>query len=167
MRSFALAAFFCASFAGSHAVASDADFLQSIEGQWTGGGTALAKLGGSNIKVSCKMTSDANRGSFSMDGTCRALAVVSRSFNAKVRSSGTAYSGTYVGISGKPSKLSGARKGDTISFDVTWANVVYGDRKATMTIQKIGDSGLRIQTIDKDPGTGKTIVTTRLDMRRS
>lgn len=167
MRSFALAAFFCAFSASSHAMASDAEFLRSIEGQWTGGGTALTKLGGSNVKVSCRMTSDADRGSFSMDGTCRALAVVSRSFNARVRSSGTTYSGTYVGISGKPSKLSGARKGNTISFDVTWANVVYGDRKATMTIQKVGDGGLRIRTIDRDPGTGKTIVTTQIDMRRS
>jgi hypothetical protein len=136
MKTIAAIALLAASFAGSQAGASDEDFLKSIEGQWTGGGTALTKLGGGNVKVSCRMQSDASAGSFSMDGTCRALAVVSRSFNAKVNSSGTSYSGTYVGVSGKPSKLSGARKGNTISFDVTWANVVYGDRKARMTISE-------------------------------
>lgn len=167
MRLFAITAFLCATCFGSQVAASDETFLKTIEGQWTGGGTALTKLGGSNVKVSCRMQSDANAGSFSMDGTCRALAVVSRSFNAKVNSSGTSYSGTYVGVSGKPSKLAGARKGNTISFDVTWANVVYGDRKARMTIQKVGDTGLRIRTIDKDPATGKTIVTTSLDLKRS
>lgn len=166
MRSFAITAFLCATCFGSQVVASDEEFLKSIEGQWTGGGSALTKLGGSNVKVSCRMQSDASASSFSMDGTCRALAIVSRSFNAKVNSSGTSYSGTYVGVSGKPSKLSGARKGNTISFDVTWANVVYGDRKARMTIQKVGDTGLRIRTIDKDPSSGKTIVTTSLDLKR-
>lgn len=58
------------------------------------------------------------------------------------------------------------RKGNTISFDVTWANTVYGDRKATMTIQKVGENGLRIRTIDMDPATGKTFVTTQLDLQR-
>lgn len=166
MKTFAKAVLICAICASSQAVASDADFLQSIEGRWSGGGTALTKLGGSNVKVSCSMRSDANISNFSMDGTCRALAVVSRSFNAKVQSSGTTYSGTYVGVSGKPSKLAGMRKGNTISFDATWANTVYGDRKATMTIQKVGTNGLRIRTIDRDPATGKNIVTTQLDLRR-
>ncbi|MDP9839860.1 hypothetical protein J2T09_004640 [Neorhizobium huautlense] len=166
MKAFAKAIFIFAVCAGSQAMASDAEFLQSIEGRWSGGGIALTKLGGSNVKVSCSMRSDANVSNFSMDGTCRALAVVSRSFNAKVRSSGTLYSGTYVGVSGKPSKLAGVRKGNTIRFDVTWANTVYGDRKATMTIQKVGEKGLRIRTIDRDPATGKTIVTTQLDLQR-
>ena len=70
MKAFAKAAFLVAVCAGSQAMASDAEFLQSIEGQWSGGGTALTKLGGSNVKVSCSMRSDANVRNFSMDGTC-------------------------------------------------------------------------------------------------
>lgn len=166
MRMFALAILVSTTFAGSQAIASDEVFLKSIEGQWTGGGTALTKLGGGNVMVTCKMRSDATTASFSMDGTCRALAVVSRSFNANVKSSGTSYSGTYTGVSGKPSRLVGARKGNTITFDVRWANVIYGDRKATMMIEKVGETGLRISTIDKDPSSGKTIVTTQLDLKR-
>jgi hypothetical protein len=150
-----------------NAHASEADFLKSIEGKWSGGGTVLRKIGGENVNVKCSMQSDASESSYSMDGSCRALVVVTRGFNASVKASGTSYSGTYVGVSGKPSSLSGSREGNTINLDVTWANEMYGDRKATMTIQKVGDDGLRIRTIDRDPSSGKSVVTTDLQMRRS
>ncbi len=166
MRILATTALFCASLAAS-AVASEDDFLKSIEGQWTGGGQVLRKLGGEKVKVTCSMQSDANASSLSMDGSCRALVVVSRSFKANVTASGPSYSGNYTGVSGKASKLTGTRAGDTINLDVTWANEIYGDRKARMTIQKVGTNGLRIRTIDQDPSSGETIVTTDLDLRRS
>jgi len=101
-----------------------------------------------------------------MDGSCRALVVVTRGFKAKVNTSGNSYSGTYVGVSGKPSTLAGSREGNTINLDVTWANEIYGDRKATMIIQKVGETGLLIKTVDKDPSSGKPIVTTELDLKR-
>jgi hypothetical protein len=147
-------------------MASEADFLKSIEGQWTGGGTVLTKLGGTNVDVSCKMKSSANAANFAMDGSCRALVVVTRSFTARVRATGASYSGTYVGVSGKPSNLQGTRNSDTLNLNVTWAVVEYGDKKAVMTIQRVGDDGLRIQTVDKDPQSGKSIVTTDLKLKR-
>lgn len=150
----------------SSAFAAEEDFLKSIEGQWTGGGKVLTSIGGSNVNVTCKMKSDAEASSFSMNGNCRALAVVSRSFNADVTAKGNAYSGKYVGVSGKPSKLVGSRDGNTIAFNVTWAQPEYGDRDAQMTIQKVGDNGLRIRTIDQDPKSGKSVVTTQLDLKR-
>ena len=150
----------------SSAFAAEQDFLKSIEGQWAGGGKVLTSIGGSNVNVSCKMQSDAEDTSFSMNGTCRALAVVSRTFDAEVKASGTSYSGNYVGVSGKPSKLVGSRSGNTIAFNVTWAQAEYGDRNAKMTIQKVGDDGLRIRTIDQDPKSGKSVVTTQLDLKR-
>ncbi|EUB98340.1 hypothetical protein PMI07_006654 [Rhizobium sp. CF080] len=166
MRVLPAIALVCTASFYSSALASEEDFLKSIEGQWTGGGSVLTKLGGSNVNVSCNMQSDAASSSFSMNGTCRALAVVSRSFTANVKASGASYSGNYTGVSGKPSKLEGSRNGNTINLDVTWANPIYGDRAAKMTIEKVGDDGLRIRTIDRDPDTGKSIVTTQLDLRR-
>jgi hypothetical protein len=148
------------------ATASEADFLKSIEGEWSGGGTVLTKLGGSNVDVSCKMESSANAANLAMDGSCRALAVVTRSFTARVQATGTSYSGTYVGISGKPSKLQGSRNSNTLNLNVTWAAVEYGDKNAVMTIQRVGADGLRIQTVDKDPRSGKAIVTTDLKLKR-
>ncbi|WJH39733.1 hypothetical protein N7E02_23785 [Aliirhizobium terrae] len=167
MRVLAASALIAAAFAAPSAQASEADFLKSIEGQWNGGGTVLRSIGGENVNVKCSMQSDASDASYSMDGSCRALVVVKRGFNASVKASGNSYSGTYTGASGKPSTLSGSRDGDTLSFDVTWANEEYGDRKATMTIQKVGEDGLRIRTIDRDPSSGKSVVTTDLQMRRS
>ncbi|MBW6423814.1 hypothetical protein KX729_20345 [Rhizobium sp. XQZ8] len=167
MRALFAAVLICFSALASGASASEADFLKSIEGQWTGGGKVLTKLGGQNVNVSCSMQSDANSSRFSMDGTCRAMVVVSRSFKADVQASGASYSGNYVGASGKPSRLAGSRQGNTISLDVTWANEIYGDKAARMTIQKVGENGLRIRTIDRDPESGKSIITTQLDLQRS
>ncbi|MCO5732878.1 hypothetical protein [Rhizobium sp. SSA_523] len=155
------------SLSASSAFASEEQFLKSIEGRWTGGGLVLRELGGQKVNVTCNMQSKANASRFSMDGSCRALVVISRGFNANVTAKGTRYSGTYVGVSGKPSRLVGSRRGDTISFDVTWANQVYGDRKAIMEIRKVGENGLQISTIDKDPKSGKTIVTTQLRLKKS
>ncbi|KGE01937.1 hypothetical protein [Rhizobium sp. YS-1r] len=167
MRVLPFAALIAASLLSSGAFASEEDFLKSIEGQWTGGGKVLTKLGGDNVNVSCRMQSAAEAESFSMDGSCRAMVVVTRTFRAKVKAGGGSYSGTYVGVSGKPSSLAGSRAGDTIDLDVTWANEIYGDRAARMTIEKVGADRLRIRTIDKDLSSGRSIVTTELDLRRS
>ena len=87
------------------AFASEEQFLKSIEGRWTGGGLVLRELGGQKVNVTCNMQSKANASRFQMDGSCRALVVISRGFNANVTASGARYSGTYVGVSGKPSTL--------------------------------------------------------------
>lgn len=166
MRAIFAAAVILVSGSVTNALASEEDFLKSIEGQWIGGGTVLRKLGGENLKVTCNMESNAQSSSFSMNGSCRALVVVSRSFKANVTASGNSYSGNYTGVSGKPSKLKGSRAGETINLDVAWANEIYGDREAKMTIQKVGENGLRIRTIDQDPSSGKSIVTTQLDLKR-
>ncbi len=166
MRRLLAFALSCALLFPAGAIASEEAFLKSIEGRWTGGGVVLQKLGGPKVNVSCNMQSAARAATFSMDGACRALVVVTRSFNARVKALGTSYTGTYVGVSGKPSTLKGSRSGSTISLDVTWANEIYGDRKALMTIQKVGNNGLRIRTIDKDPSSGKSVVTTDLDLKR-
>lgn len=167
MRASSLVALMASSLLSTEVAASEEGFLKSIEGQWTGGGKVLTKLGGNNVDVSCSMRSDASSSTYSMDGSCRALVVLTRSFTANVKASGTRYSGTYVGVSGKASKLAGSREGNTLNLDVIWANEIYGDREAKMTIQKIGQDSLRIRTIDRDPGSGKSIVTTELDLRRN
>lgn len=166
MRILPAALLACATLFPVAAMASEADFLKSIDGQWSGGGKVLTKIGGNNVGVSCKMKSSANDSSFAMDGSCRALVVVSRSFTARVKASGTSYSGTYVGVSGKPSSLQGSRNANTINLNVTWASVIYGDNKALLTIEKVGTNGLRIRTVDRDPQSGKSIVTTDLQLKR-
>jgi hypothetical protein len=92
--------------------------------------------------------------------------VINRAISADLTARGTRYSGTYVGPSGAPSQLSGSRQGDVINLAVRWARLINGDRNANMTISKRGNSQLSIQTVDRDPASGKTVVTSEISLRR-
>ncbi|QSY96879.1 hypothetical protein J2J97_21585 (plasmid) [Rhizobium bangladeshense] len=148
------------------AIASEAGFLQSLAGDWSGTGMVLTKIGGTNLKVSCTLRSDAGASAVSMNGTCRGLAVFTRTFSATVKAAGNGYTGKYVGPSGLPSKLAGSRKGAALNLRVTWARVVNGDRDAILLIEKIGQNRLRLQTVDQNPASGQSVVTSRIDLQR-
>lgn len=150
----------------SGAVASEADFLKSLAGDWTGNGTVLMKIGGTKVNVSCNLRSDASTSTLSMNGRCRGLVVVTKNFAANVEATGRTYSGTYLGPSGQPSRLAGSRAGNALNLNVTWARVVNGDRNASMKIERLGTKGLRLQTVDRDPASGRTVVTSRIDFTR-
>jgi len=150
----------------ANANASDADFLNSLAGDWDGGGMVLTKIGGTKVNVSCNLKSNASASAISMNGTCRALAVLTRSFSANVKAAGQRYTGNYTGPSGQPSRLVGSRKGDALNFNVTWARVTNGDRSANMMIEKVGQNGLRLQTVDRDLASGRSVVTSRIDLLR-
>ncbi|PDT26363.1 hypothetical protein CO660_28485 [Rhizobium sp. L9] len=85
----------------------------------------------------------------------------------QVRATGNRYSGSYVGAGTGTAGLGGQRAGDTINLGITSAKEVSGDRRAQMTIEKVGASGMRLTTVDTDPKTGKSVVTSRIDLRRS
>lgn len=166
MRPVLLATLLVLSCLAAEANASEAGFLKALAGDWGGKGMILTKIGGTEINVSCSLRSDASASSFSMNGKCRGLAVVTRAFSANVRVTGQRYSGTYLGPAGQPSRLVGSRQGNAINFDVTWAQVTNGDRKAKMTIEKIGSNRLRLQTVDRDLASGRSVVTSRIDLQR-
>lgn len=126
----------------------------------------LTKIGGPNLKVSCTLRSDAGTSAVSMSGTCRGLAVFTRTFSATVKAAGERYTGNYVGPSGLPSKLAGNRKGAALNLRVTWARLINGDRDAVLLIEKIGQNRLRLQTVDKDPASGQPVITSRIDLQR-
>ncbi|SCB58723.1 hypothetical protein GA0061105_105192 [Rhizobium aethiopicum] len=126
----------------------------------------LTKIGGTNLKVSCTLRSDAGATAVSMNGKCRGLAVFTRTFSATVKAAGARYTGNYVGPSGLPSKLAGTRKGAALNLRVTWARLVNGDRDAILLIEKVGENRLRLQTVDQDPASGQPVVTSRIDLQR-
>lgn len=147
-------------------LADEAGFLKSIGGAWSGKGMVLTRIGASPLNVICKFDSKSNGASLVMSGQCRGLVVVRRAVSADIQAIGTTYSGTYVGPSGRPSILAGSRKGNSIHFAVRWAREVNGDRAAEMTIEKIGNNGLRLRTVDKDPRTGRNVVTSDIRLAR-
>lgn len=151
---------------GSAATAAETSFLQSLDGKWSGKGTVTTRIGAKPVNVNCRIDFASQSSSLSMTGNCRGLVVVKRSIAANIKVQGSRYSGTYTGPSGQSSSLSGSRKGQSINLAVRWARETNGDRSATMTITKLGANGVRLQTVDKDPATGRSLVTSRIDLRR-
>jgi hypothetical protein len=151
---------------GAPAQAADAAFLKSFAGSWNGKGTVKVDADSQPIKINCKFASDATESSLSLDGKCTGYVVFSRAIGADVKTNGKTYTGTYTGSSTGPAGLSGKRSGDALVLSIHWAKEVNGDRAAQLRLEKVGDNGMRLTTIDKDPATGKSIVISRIDLIR-
>lgn len=167
MRFWSMAAAAALVFAsGSIARADDPAFLKSIAGSWSGKGTVKVRANSPSMNVTCSFTSATTPQSLLLDGKCTSLAIFSRAISANLKARGTQYAGSYVGAGTGTAGLGGQRAGDKINLGITWAKEVNGDRRAQMTIEKVGDTGMRLTTVDTDPKTGKSIVTSCIDLRR-
>ena len=146
--------------------ASEAAFLEGLAGNWTGKGTVRVRADSSPITVNCKFNSDATASSLSLAGNCRGLVIVSRAIRADLKANGEKYAGSYVGSRSGTAGLSGTRNGNAINLGIRWAREVNGDRKALMTLEKIGENGMKLTTVDVDPKTGKNVVTSQINLSR-
>ena len=147
--------------------AGEADFLKSLDGNWSGKGTVKVRVNSLPMTVSCKFSADTTERWLSLDGNCTGFLGFSRAIGAIIKSNGSTYSGSYVGAGTGPAGLNGKRAGNTLELGILWAKQVNGDRNAKMTIEKIGSDGMRLSTIDTDPRTGKSVVTSEINLRRS
>ncbi|AFL50777.1 hypothetical protein ABIE78_003429 [Sinorhizobium fredii] len=146
--------------------ADESAFLGSLEGQWAGGGMVRVRVDRTPINVSCNFDSQATDVALSLKGTCRGLIVVSRSIGADLQFTGVNYSGTYVGPSGRKSTLIGKRRGSAINLTIHWAREVNGDRRANLTLQRVGENGMKLVTVDVDPRTGNRVVTSEINLQK-
>lgn len=162
---FALAG--CLLVAAGTAHADETRFLQSFKGNFTGKGIVKVTTDAPTVNVSCTFRSNATSTSLSLDGNCRGLIVVTRAISADLRAAGAKYSGTYVGSRTGPAQLNGTRSGNAINLGIRWAKEVNGDRRAQMKVEKRGENGMRLTVIDTDPETGKSVVTSRIDLQRT
>jgi hypothetical protein len=151
---------------GGAAHAADAEFLKSLDGNWAGKGSVKVDADSSAISVNCKFASDTTDSSMSLDGSCTGLVVVSRAIGADIKTDGKSYKGTYVGSSTGPAGLSGKRSGNALNLGIRWAKDVNGDRSAKLRLEKVGDNGMRLTTMDTDPATGKSVVISDINLRR-
>ena len=159
----AAAGLFCST--GAHA--DEAAFLRSLQGKFSGMGTVRIRTNMPVMNVNCTFTSDSTANSLSLDGTCRALLIMSREIRADLKVNGASYTGTYIGSRSGPAGLKGSRKGNAINLDIHWAKIVNGDRDADLTVEKIGPDRMRMTVTDMDPATGKMVVTSQIDLKRS
>jgi hypothetical protein len=146
--------------------ADESAFLGSLEGKWAGGGMVRVRVDRTPINVSCNFDSQATDVALSMRGTCRGLIVVSRSIGADLQFTGVNYSGTYVGPSGRKSTLFGKRRGSAINLTIHWAREVNGDRRANLTLERVGENGMKLVTVDVDPRSGNRVVTSEINLQR-
>ncbi len=154
-------------FSASTAQETEAAFLQSLDGNWSGTGTVKVRINSSPINVTCKFNSHATETSLSLDGSCRGLVIVSRAIRADLKTDGKNYSGSYVGAGTGTAGLSGSRSGNAIYLGIRWAKEVNGDRKAQMTVEKVGDNGMKLTTVDVDPESGKRVLTSAITLARN
>jgi hypothetical protein len=146
--------------------AQEAEFLQSLDGDWSGKGTVKVRADSSPVNVTCSFDSDATETSLSLDGNCRGLVVISRAIGANIKADGSNYSGTYTGAGTGTAGLNGKRSGNAINLGISWAKEVNGDRAAQLTVEKVGENGMTLTTVDEDPKTGKSVVTSQINLRR-
>ncbi|MER9915533.1 hypothetical protein [Mesorhizobium sp. M0035] len=156
----------CLLTASAAAHADEANFLSSLQGNFSGKGTVKVTTDAPTVNVSCTFNSDATSSSLSLDGNCRGLVVVTRAISANLKARGAKYTGVYVGSRTGPAQLAGSRSGNAISLGLGWAAEVYGARKARVTVEKTSGDGMRLTVTDVDPKTGKNVVTSRIDLKR-
>ncbi|MGX8013793.1 hypothetical protein ACVDG8_034905 [Mesorhizobium sp. ORM8.1] len=154
-------------FGATGAHADEADFLRSLQGKFAGKGTVRIRTNSPVMNITCSFTSDATATSLSLDGICRAMLIMTREIRADLKVNGTKYAGTYTGSRSGPAGLSGSRDGNAINLDIHWAKIINGDRDAELTVEKTGPDEMRMTVTDMDPATGKMVVTSRIDLKRS
>ncbi|WFP60551.1 MULTISPECIES: hypothetical protein [unclassified Mesorhizobium] len=153
--------------AATDARADDADFLRSFQGSFAGNGTYKVSASAPTVNISCDFKSGATSTSLSLDGKCRGLILMTREISADLKATGRGYSGVYIGSRTGPAQLNGSRSGNALNLGIRWAKEVNGDRKAQLTVEKTGSDGMRLTVTDVDPKTGKTMVTSRIDLKRT
>lgn len=167
-RSAALALAFGALLAAAPAQAQEADFLSRFEGEFSGSGKVSRNEAENPTNVRCTMSGNASANSVSMSGSCRAAVIFSRKISADLRVDRSGrYTGTYVGSSIGPARLSGKRSGDAVNLIITWPQPVRGDTTAYMTIRNSGNGNLAITITDEVPAGGPKAQVSKISLSAS
>jgi hypothetical protein len=53
-----------------------------------------------------------------------------------------------------------------LNLTIRWAKEINGDRNAQLSVAKSGSRGLTLTTTDKDPASGKAVVTSKIVLHR-
>lgn len=137
--------------------------MDGIGGSWRGAGIALVPPVG-EISARCTLTVSASGRNTAFDGVCR-KGPFKRSLTLRLSSSdGVTYSGTYDGTRAGAARLSGRRKGNKLTLNISWPKPVNGDRVATLVLAAQSNGRLQQQVFDKVDGA--TVVTSDFTFTR-
>jgi hypothetical protein len=151
---------------GGSSHAQEEEFFSSLDGSWSGSGSVRLRADSGPVNVSCRFNSDTTPTSMALDGSCTGLVVVSRDIGATIKAAGNRYTGVYRGSRSGPAALSGRQSGNSLNLAIRWAKNVNGDRSAELKLEKVGDDGMRLTTVDEHPTTGETVIISQIDLKR-
>ncbi|KUL92881.1 hypothetical protein DK26_26545 [Bosea sp. WAO] len=136
----------------------EADFLNALEGRFSGDGT-LQSAGGSSRSLSCEFKGDQQGLRLSLDGSCRTAAIFSATIRIELRHDPKTgrYAGTFRESTGTVADLGGRRQGErlTPAFNET-AESVRPNPPATLTITRRQD-GIGLTLRGSKPGQGQNL----------
>ena len=141
-----------------------AAFHDRFAGSWQASGTVQRSVDPAPRRVTCGVDGQASERQIAIAGTCRAAIIVTRQISANLSydPGNGRYVGTYVGSQAGPARLEGARQGDTITLNVTYAQPVGTDANARMIIRHAGGNQFSLTVMDQlEPGQSE-IATTQL-----
>jgi hypothetical protein len=157
---------FLAMVTNSAAFADEEDFLQTLSGNWQGTGQVRLRPEAQPMNVSCTLDSRSNGAEINMDGACRAKVVFSRRIGADLQADGRRYTGSYIGSTRGPARLSGTRSGSTLNLQIRWPRKQSAARVASMQVASLGTGRMRLTTLETHPRTGKQVVTAQIEFSR-
>lgn len=136
----------------------EADFLNALEGRFSGDGT-LQSAGGSSRSLSCEFKGDQQGSRLNLDGSCRTAAIFSATIRIELRHDPKTgrYAGTFRESTGTVADLGGRRQGErlTLAFNET-AESVRPNPPATLTITRRQD-GIALTLRGSKPGQGQNL----------
>jgi hypothetical protein len=143
-------------------------FMDRFTGAWSGGGPYKRTARTPAVPIKCTLSGARDGSRIQVGGTCRAAIVIRRTIAMDVTydPATDSYRGTYKGEMDGLAQLAGKRDGDTVAFEVTWPEMLNGDRSATMTIGSAGDGTMRLRMSDRTSADGPVEVMWDLTFRR-
>ncbi|MCG6115782.1 MAG: hypothetical protein MEQ84_11350 [Mesorhizobium sp.] len=142
--------------------ANEAEFLQTFDGNWTGGGQVRLTPKDNPVNVSCRFDGLSTAASASLDGSCTGMILFTREIAAQLEVIDGAYAGTYVGSRRGTGQLMGTRTGSGLDLTLEWP----GHPVASMTLSNPSDGRMVLTTVENHPDTGEPVVTAQLELQR-
>jgi hypothetical protein len=148
---------------------ADPALLKRYAGTFSGSGTILEGPEATSHHVRCRFTilqQGATR--LSLQGTCRAYLIVSRSISADLAwdPRSRRVIGTYTGARVGTARLSGRQVGTDFDLTIEWPRPLYGDTTAQMKVASLDRDRFRIIVTDRIGANGPVRATTDLTLLR-
>jgi hypothetical protein len=138
-------------------------------GSFSASGTVVEGPNANAHEVRCRFTaSQQGATGLSLQGTCRAYLVISRSISANLSwdpRSGRV-TGTYTGSRVGTAQLAGRQNGADFDLTITWPKPLYGDTTARMRVASLDSDRVRIVVMDNIGANGPLRATTDLTLVR-